>query len=91
MKQLKMNISGAGGTISDGAHRHSREQTTINISDESLLLVSNHLPVCKGRPDSFDANTKVPLQFVIEQSGKSSVICGYCKKNLGECNIKEAK
>lgn len=90
MKQFKMNF-GSGKTIGDGAHRHSREKTTINVADEALNLIAKHLPDCPNRPDSFNADSQVPLQFIIEKSGRSSVVCGYCKQNLGQCEITEVK
>lgn len=76
--------------INDGAHRHSRESKTIMVPEEGMRLVAEHLPFCPKCPE-ITIDSHVPLQFIVEKDGSGSVVCGYCQKNLGRCNVREVK
>lgn len=71
--------------IPDGQHRHG--ESRINLSDEGLKLIADHLPDCPNLPPVLNKSSQVPMQFIIEESGATSIACGYCQKNLGKCKF----
>lgn len=92
-KAFDMNIRDMKQTAKDGQHRHGHQHATIEVGQSGLELVAKHIRHCPDRPDEIKDDTLLPLQFTMnnDMTGDATVICGWCKKELGQCTVKHIK
>lgn len=76
-------------TAEDGQHRHGGEWMNLEIGDDALMLLAQHLRDSDCIPKPIDPEANLPVQFVTDKNvKKATVICGICKKELGKCDVK---
>lgn len=88
-----MRITDANQIAHDGQHQHGHQYATLEVGDEALHLVARHLKHSGCMPMPFKPTDLIPLQFTMNNdlTGKATVICGICKKELGTCNVIKVK
>ena len=93
-KAFDMSITDLNRTAKDGQHRHGHQHATIEVDQAGLQLVARHIHrQCTCRPETIKEDTLLPLQFTMnnDMTGDATVICGWCKKELGHCKVKHIK
>lgn len=77
--------------IPDGQNQHSTERYGVELSREALRLLGRHLRGghCPKTKIPLDPTSYIPVQFITKEGEpKAVIVCGACKKELGEAEVK---